>query len=107
MANSVIYTRVSTDEQVKGASLDEQKRRCLNYANSMGFTNVEVFCDEGASAKTADRKELLKMIAYCQQNKGTIDALIVWKIDRFARRTEDHLALRTLLAKQGVRLHSV
>lgn len=79
----------------------------MNYATSMGFNNVEVFSDEEASAKTADRKELLRMLAYCQAHKGDIDALIVWKIDRFARRTEDHLALRTLLAKQGVRLHSV
>ena len=108
MTNTVIYTRVSTEEQAKtNMSLENQEKACREFADRIGHKVLEVFREEGASAKTADRKELLRMLNYCRDNKGNVDNLIVWKVDRFARKAEDHLTLRAMLMKFGVKLLSV
>ncbi len=108
MPTAIIYTRVSTDEQAKtGLSLENQEKACKDFAERLGYKVLEVFREEGVSAKTADRKELLRLLNFCRTNKGSVDALIVWKVDRFARRAEDHLTLKALLIKFGVQLLSV
>ena len=61
----IIYVRVSSEEQVKGTSLDEQKRACRDYCKSNGIELVEVFCEEGESAKNLklnNRKEFLRAL---------------------------------------------
>lgn len=107
MASAIIYTRVSTEEQVNGLSLTSQESACRDFAERSGYTVRELFREEGASAKTTDRKQLIKLLDYCKKNKGSVDALIVWKVDRFARRAEDHLTLKTYLTRLGVKLVSV
>jgi site-specific DNA recombinase len=105
--NGIIYTRVSSDEQVKGTSLDDQETKCREYCTKNEIGVVAVFREEGASAKSADRKEFLKAINFCAKNKGTVDAFVVLRVDRFARNTEDHFSVRKTLADYKVRLHSV
>src|SRR5438309_1987071 len=104
----IIYVRVSSEEQVKGTSLNDQLERCKKYCLEKG---IEVICDpfieSGESAKTAERTELLNAIEFCRKSKGAIDAFVVWKVDRFARNTDDHFYVRKLLAEYGVTLHSV
>lgn len=103
----IIYTRVSSDEQVKGTSLDTQEEACLEYCKSKGIEVVKIFRDEGESAKTLDRKEFLNAIDFCQRNKGKLDAFIVYKLDRFSRNAEAHFEVKALLSKANVTLHSV
>lgn len=107
--NCVIYCRVSTKEQVnEGLSLQNQRKECLKFAENKGYKVVaEPFIEEGESAKTSDRTQLIKMLSYCSENKGKIDFLIVWKLDRFSRRTEDHFMIKAMLIKYGVKLISV
>jgi DNA invertase Pin-like site-specific DNA recombinase len=104
---AIIYTRVSSDEQVKGTSLNDQEARCRQYCTDQGMEVVEVFREEGASAKTIDRRMLLEAMEYCRYHKGRVDAFVVWKVDRFARNAEDHFAVRKLLLEYGVSLRSV
>ncbi len=104
---AVIYTRVSDDKQVNGTSLSFQEEICRKYCQERGIEVVQVFREEGESAKTADRTELLKALEFCRQHKGTLAAFVVAKVDRFARLTEDHFALRKTLNGYGVSLHSV
>src|SRR3989344_1119599 len=103
----IIYTRVSSDEQVKGTSLDDQEARCYKYCAENGIEVLKVFREEGASAKTIDRKMLLEAMEFCRKNKGKVGAFVVWKVDRFARNTEDHFSVRKLLLDYGVSLRSV
>ena len=50
---AVIYVRVSTEEQKKkGYSIDAQIDRCKAFATREGYANVDVFKEEGRSAKT-------------------------------------------------------
>jgi site-specific DNA recombinase len=103
----IIYTRVSSDEQVKGTSLDDQDFKCRQYCAEKGIEVVKLFKEEGASAKSADRKEFLNAINFCAKHKGEVEAFVVLRVDRFARNTEDHFSVRKILADYKVTLHSV
>ena len=107
MLHGIIYTRVSSDEQVKGTSLQYQEDLCRKFCAERGITVLYVFREEGESAKTADRTELLKAIAFCSKRRGSINAFVVAKVDRFARSTEDHFFVRKRLLDYGVSLYSV
>ncbi len=104
---AIIYIRVSSSEQVAGTSLDDQEARCRKYCADQGLEVLQVFREEGASAKSADRKALLEAMEFCRLNKGTIEAFVVWKVDRFARNAEDHFYVRKILMGYGVMLQSV
>lgn len=103
----IIYVRVSSEEQVKGTSLENQDDLCRAYCQNKGIEVVGIYREEGASAKTADRAEFLRAIEYCRKHKGKVDAFVVYKVDRFARNTEDHFYVRKMLIDYGVTLHSV
>ena len=103
----IIYCRVSSHEQVQGTSLDNQRRACLQFAESKGIEVVEIYIEKGESATAANRTEFTKALEYCRKNKERVSAFIVWKIDRFARNTTDHFAVRAKLLQYGVTVHSV
>src|SRR3989442_768007 len=105
--NGVIYCRVSSDEQVKGTSLESQELACGEYARSHSIKILKVFIERGESAKFADRTALLELIDFCRQNKSAVEMLLVWKIDRFARNVTDHFSVKATLAKYGTRIVSV
>jgi len=103
----IVYLRVSSEEQVKGTSLENQDELCRAYCKSKDIEVVGIYREEGASAKTAQRAEFLRAIEFCRKNKGKIGAFVVYKVDRFARNTEDHFYVRKMLIDYGVTLHSV
>ncbi len=104
---AVIYCRVSTREQVdEGSSLITQEKVCREYATKNGFEVAQVFLEQGESAKTADRTELQKLLVYCSDKKQGIGAVIVYKLDRLSRNTDDYSQLRLLLKRYGVEIRS-
>lgn len=104
MKTAIIYTRVSSEDQVSGTSLDSQLMDCLRYAESKGYVVAKTFTDAGLSAKTTQRPALQKAIAYAANKRP--DALIVWKLDRLSRKTSDGLLIRAALKKVGCELLS-
>lgn len=102
---AVIYTRVSTQEQVSNQSLGVQERACREHCERQSWQVLRVFVEEGESAKTADRTQLKELLAFCRQERP--DFLVVYALDRFARNMEDHVAVRALLRKCGVQLRAV
>ncbi len=104
---AVIYTRVSTDEQVKGYSLTYQEGLCKDYCAKQGWDLVKVFQERGESAKTADRPQLLQLLDFAQKNKGKIEVILVHKLDRVARNSADHHGIRAALTRFGIVLRSV
>jgi len=97
---AVIYCRVSTKEQVEeGNSLVSQERLCREYALKEGYEVVEVFIENGESAKTADRKELQRMLALCTTKKDFIHAVIAYKVDRISRNIADYSLIKVRLKK--------
>ena len=104
---AVIYTRVSTKEQVENLSLSTQLEACRHYCATNGIDVAKEFEDAGESAKTTNRPKFLAMLEYCQKNKGLIDVVVVYNVSRFSRDTHDHLGVRAQLYKCGVALRSV
>lgn len=103
----IIYCRVSSAEQVDGTSLDTQERLCREFALREGIEVLHVFIEKGESAKTADRTEFQKAIAFCSIKKTKIDYFIVYKLDRFARNQNDHHIVASTLKRYGTILRSV
>lgn len=104
---AVIYCRVSTKEQVdEGNSLSSQQKVCKDYALKNGYEISEAFIEEGESAKTADRTQLQKLLSYCANKKNNITAVIIYKLDRLSRNTDDYSQLRLLLKRYGVEIKS-
>lgn len=103
----ILYTRVSSDQQVSNTSLDEQERIGREYCESRDYDVVRVFREEGESAKYLDRTELLNAIEYCANKSNKIDIFLVYKMDRFSRNLENHLHIKKILRGYGVRLVSM
>jgi site-specific DNA recombinase len=105
--SAVVYCRVSTKEQVEeGNSLATQERNCREYAIKHDYEITRVFIEEGESAKTADRTELQKLLRFCSDKKQNIKVVIIYKIDRLSRNTDDYSQLRILLKRYGVEIKS-
>lgn len=105
---AVIYCRVSTKEQVdEGNSLVSQERLCREYALKEGYNVVEIFIEKGESAKTADRKELRRLMDFCTVKRGNVHAVIAYKVDRISRNIADYSLIRVRLKKYGVEIRSV
>jgi len=100
---AILYLRVSSEEQVDNFSLGTQEDICRKEAKKRDLEVVELFKEEGRSAKTiVGRPELIKLLEYCRKNKGQIEAVIVYRLDRISRQTADYLAIRKRLAECGV-----
>lgn len=105
--NAVIYSRVSSRDQVDGTSLESQEAACRAYADRHDLTVVKVFVEEGESAKAADRPKLLEMLAFCRDKTNAVQVVLVWKVDRFARNVEDHYSIKATLRRVDVKVVSV
>lgn len=100
---AVVYLRVSTRDQAKrggeaeGFSIPAQREACHRKAQSLGAEVVAEFKDAGASAKSAERPDLQRMLDYLATSP--VDFVIVHKVDRLARNRMDdaqiHFAIRT------------
>ena len=101
---AVIYVRVSTEEQKKkGYSIDAQIDRCKAFATREGYANVDVFKEEGRSAKNLNRPVLQEMLKHIKKHHKEIDALIFWKWDRLSRgEDEDYVELGLFFNKYSI-----
>ncbi len=104
---AIIYLRVSTEEQVDNFSLDTQERICKQEAERRGMKILQIFREEGRSAKNiTGRPVLIEMLEFCRKNKRSVDALIIYRLDRLSRQTGDFLAIRKKLAENQIMLIS-
>ncbi|GAA3958402.1 hypothetical protein GCM10022231_17410 [Gordonia caeni] len=109
-AVAISYLRVSTREQAskggtdEGFSIPAQREAVRRKADQLGAAIVEEFVDAGASAKSADRPELMRMIQYVKANK--VAYRIVHKVDRLARNRADDVTIHLALQQAGVLLVS-
>lgn len=110
---AVSYLRVSTRGQAErgggadeGFSIPAQREANKKKALSMGAMVCKEFVDRGASAKSADRPELQKMLEYVKENADRVDYVIVHKVDRLARNRGDDIDIMRTLRECGVQLVS-
>lgn len=104
---AVVYIRVSTEEQAEDAlNLVNQEKRCRIYCEQRGLSVVRIFIDAGESARTSDRPEFLRMLAYCKAGRNEIDFVVVQDLSRFARNHKDQAEAIWDLGRCGVLLRS-
>lgn len=100
-----LYTRVSTEIQVDGYSLEAQKERLRKEAEHRGMKVVGEYSDEGKSGKNIKgRPEFQKMLNDIKDGKDKVDYVLVFKLSRFGRNAADTLNSLQYMEDFGVNL---
>jgi len=102
-----IYARVSSDSQDVDLSISAQLRALRDYAAKHGYEVVREFVDEAESGRTIDRPAFKEMIALARMHQPSFEAVLVWKLNRFARSRVDSVTYKTLLKSKGIKVISI
>jgi len=87
MKNVIVYSRVSTDDQAQGHSLDFQEDTIIRYCKNKNYNVIKCF-QEDYSAKDFERPEWKKILAFIKSNQKTslsIGAIVILRPDRYSR----------------------
>ena len=103
----VIYARVSSDSQDVDLSISAQIRTSREYAIKHGYDIVREFVDGAESGRTASRPAFREMIALAKTRQSPFEAILVWKLNRFARSRVDSITYKTLLKSKGIKVISI
>ena len=104
----VLYARVSSEKQAeKDLSIPAQLKALRKYALEGGWEVDKEFVDEAESARSANRPAFKEMITLAKQRHKFFDAILVWKLSRFARNREDSIIYKSLLRKYGISVISI
>jgi site-specific DNA recombinase len=108
LKSAVIYSRLS-EIGVDGshtAGLDRQEADCREYAKMHNFNVIEVYREEGVSAYSGRVRprfqHLIRDLAI-----GNINEVLVWRLDRLARRSRDLETFIDAATANNVTLHTV
>lgn len=100
---AALYARVSTEEQaMHGVSLDAQKERLIQFAKENGLTIVDIYVDEGITARKryTRRAEVMRMLEDVKAKK--IDVILFIKLDRWFRNIADYYEVQSILDRYHV-----
>ena len=101
---AVIYARYSSHAQ-REESIEQQVAVCSAWAASQGYVVTNVYHDEARSGRSTEgRDQFLRMVE--DARRGTFSAVIVYKLDRFARDRYDSAMYRKKLRDLGVEVKS-
>ena len=101
--NAVIYARLSSHSQTE-RSIERQLEDCMAYAERNGYRVVKTYIDRAKSGSDAEKRtDFQKMIS--DSTSRQFEAVLVWKLDRFARNHYDSAMAKMELKKNGVLLH--
>ena len=100
-----LYLRYSSERQTE-QSIEGQQRVCTSFCDREGHQIVATYIDRALSASkdTDKRLQFLQMIR--DSESGQFDAVVVYKLDRFARSRQDSAKYKAVLARNGVRVLS-
>jgi DNA invertase Pin-like site-specific DNA recombinase len=101
----VAYCRYSSEAQRDGFSIEAQIRAIEEYCEKNEHILIAKYIDEARSATTDQREQFQAMIN--DSGKGRWDAIVVHKLDRFARNRYDSAVYKKRLKDNGVRILSV
>jgi DNA invertase Pin-like site-specific DNA recombinase len=90
------YARVSTDEQVKSGSLEQQIKRIKKYCKENEHELIHVYADAGVSA-VKQRPDMEKLLQKLRSGNG--EGVVVTKLDRWGRSVK-HLVMSVDELKQ-------
>jgi DNA invertase Pin-like site-specific DNA recombinase len=100
----VLYARLSITKE-ESVSIARQLESCRTYATARGWEVLGEFIDDGVSAtanRPEDRRGWTALLS-----SGAFDAVVIWKVDRLARRVLDFLHADEALHARGAGLVAV
>ena len=107
MMRAVGYVRVSSDEQAQhGISVEAQREILRAWAVMRQVGEIAIYEDPGFSGKNMQRPALQRLLGDLRE--GSVDTLVVWKLDRLSRSLRDTLTIiEDELQPRGITLVSV
>ncbi len=104
MKNYLALARVSSEEQEHGFSLDIQEDALREWAVRNDATIHKMYRVAETAHKSEKRKAFHEMLDYARNNKGRVDGLLFYKVDRAARNMKDWIDLVELRDKHGIEI---
>jgi DNA invertase Pin-like site-specific DNA recombinase len=98
---AALYMRVSSGEQ----NTDAQERALQEYVQRRDWMIHRVYRDQGLSGANSNRPALNEMLKDCR--RGSLDVVVVWKFDRFARSLKALISGLELCRSLGIDFVSV
>ncbi len=86
-----LYSRVSTEMQVDGYSLEAQKSVLKKFAEREEMQIIEYYEDAGKSGKSIEGRPAFKKMLSDIENGQSVDYILVYKLSRFGRNAADIL----------------
>lgn len=99
------YCRYSSEAQRDGYSIEAQLYAIREFCKKNEHELLTVYVDEARSGTSDDREQFQKMIK--DSDSHTFQAVVVHKLDRFARDRYDSATYKKRLKDNGVRVISV
>ncbi|MGN7409166.1 recombinase family protein [Sporosarcina sp. SAFN-010] len=101
-----IYARVSTTEQAEeGYSIDEQIRILKDFCEHEGYFIYDEYVDRGISGKNiTGRPSVQRLLADVEKKK--FDIVLVWKMNRLARKSLDLMNIVEKLNSKNIAFRS-
>lgn len=98
-----LYPRVSTEEQfLKGYSLQTQEEVLTQYAIDHGYKIVNIYRDEGHSARKPALKRKVMQDLLADVQAGRIDRILFIKLDRWFRNVREYHKIQEILEAHNV-----
>ncbi len=89
MKKAIIYTRVSSQDQIENTSLHNQLNKCTIFAQLKNLKIINHYSDKGFSGKNFNRPSF-KLLT---EKMDTYDVIICYSLDRFSRSTFELLKI--------------
>src|SRR3712207_6163234 len=98
---AAVYCRISDDQPGTRLGVKRQEEDCLQLAAQKGWPVAEVFVDNDVSAYSGKNRPAYRQMLQAIE-RGAIDAVIVWHLDRLMRRPKELEEFVELCEKAGV-----
>lgn len=79
------YSRVSSDEQASGFSLNAQEDAIERYCRNNNHELISVYKEDFTGFKDFNRPEWNKIEEFLKKNKGAVEAILCVRWDRYSR----------------------
>ena len=107
MTRAAIYARISQDRTGEAENVGEQRDRCLTRCAERGWQVVAIHEDNNRSAYRKGGKRPAFTDLMADVMAGTVDVVVVDRLDRLTRDPGDDWAVQTALGEAGAMLEVV
>jgi site-specific DNA recombinase len=88
MKSVIVYSRVSTDEQALGHSIDFQEETILRHCKMKNYNVIKCYREDYSAKDFESRPEWKKILAFiksCQKTSLPINSIVILRPDRYSR----------------------